>query len=175
MLVQRPRKVQKDLSHARRKQPSPPGNRLAGILLAPALHAHADLLEQAEQAQPRACPSASTSMMTESPSLMSPLSMRSAMLSSSSRMIARRSGRAPYDGLYPSSTRRSCTSSSGGAEGGRHRMPQRTSCSRLTVTDTACTCMRQGGTTLQAASSTTAFLVHVWSGLRQKEHAEARP
>ena len=56
----------------------------------------------------RAWPSASTSMMTESPSLMSPLSMRSAMLSSSSRMIARRSGRAPYAGLYPSSTSRSC-------------------------------------------------------------------
>lgn len=38
-------------------------------------------------------------MMTESPSLMSPASMRSAMESSSSRMMARRSGRAPYEGL----------------------------------------------------------------------------
>lgn len=41
------------------------------------------------------CPSPSTSKMTESPSLMSPASIRSAMLSSSSRMMARRRGRAP--------------------------------------------------------------------------------
>lgn len=51
--------------------------------------------EQGGKGGGRAWPSASTSMMTESPSLMSPDSMRSAMLSSSSRMIARRSGRAP--------------------------------------------------------------------------------
>lgn len=41
------------------------------------------------------CPCSSTSMMTASPSAMSPASIRSASASSSRRMMARRSGRAP--------------------------------------------------------------------------------